>query len=175
MDPLRGPGDARASLGDPGQLAQTVHPGPGGVDDDLRPHRVHPVRQEVAHAHALDAPATAHHLLDLAVVDGPRARATGGEHVLEAEALRREKQIVEVVAGAAQVLGAEARLERQRGHGPEDPVALAVTTRSQAVVEHETDPDLDQAARRVAVDGDEEGQRPHEMRGEATQRLALGE
>ena len=52
---------------------------------------------------------------------------------------------------------------------------VAVPTRSQEVVEHEADPDLDQAAGRVAVDGDEEGQRPHEMRGEATQRLALGE
>jgi len=48
----------------------------------------------------------------------------GGERVLEAEALGKEQEVVEVVAGAAEVVGPDGGLEGQRVEGAEHAKAL---------------------------------------------------
>jgi len=101
--------------------------------------------------------------------------ATGRQHVLQAQPLGIEQEIVEVVAGAAQVLGSDARLQAQHIHRREHAIALARAARRQPVVEREADADLDEPARGVPVDRHQEGQRPHEVRRQPPQALALGE
>ena len=97
------------------------------------------------------------------------------EHVLQAQPLREEQQVVEVVAGAAQVLGPDARLQAERVDRLQHAIALAVPAGRQPVVEREADAHLDEAARGVAVDRHQERQRPHQVRGQSPERLALAQ
>ena len=98
---------------------------------------------------------------------------TGRQHVLQAEPLREDQQIVEVVAGASEVLGADRGLEAQRVDRGEHAVPLAVPTRREPVVEREADPHLDEAARRVTVDRHQERERPNQVRRQPIEGLAL--
>ena len=136
---------------------------------------MHPAGQEIAHAHAVDAAGAARDRLDLAVVVHACAVPGGGERVLEAEALGKEQQVVEVVAGAAQVVGADRGLEGQRVDRAQHARALPLAARRQEVVEPHADAHRDEPALGAAVDGDEEGQRAHEVRREALEGLLLAE
>ena len=99
--------------------------------------------------------------------------ADRGEQVLEAEALGEQEQVVEVVPDAAQVLGLDAGLERQRLHRTHQPVAVGGLARREEVVEREPDADHDEAARAAPVDRHQEGERADQMRREALEGLLL--
>ncbi len=137
--------------------------------------RLHLAREEIAHLHAVEPAGARDERLDLAVVEDAGAVARRREHVLEAEALREEQQIVEVVAGPAQVLRPHVRLHRERGLGPQHAVALAVLAGGEQVVEPHAEAHLDEAARGAAVHRHQEGQRAHQVRGEALERLLLAQ
>ena len=100
--------------------------GPAQLTTMRGAHRVHLAREEVAHLHAVEPAGARHERLDLAVVVDAGAVAGGREDVLQAEPLREEQEVVEVVAGAPQVLGPHVRLHRERGPGPQHAVALVV-------------------------------------------------
>jgi hypothetical protein len=132
--------------------------------------------QEVAHPHARHRPRRiAHHLHHLGVVEGARAVSAGREHVLQAQTLGIDEQVVEIVAGAAQTVRPDPRLERERIHGREHAIALPIASGGEPVVEGEPEAHLDQAARRFSIDRHEKGQRPHEVRREPAQPLALAQ
>ncbi len=133
VDALGRPQHALPRVPNAGQIPQPVHPGPGAVDDDGGADGVHPVGQEVAHAHAVDAAGPARDLFYLAVVVHAGAVAGGGERVFEAEPLGEEQQIVEVVARAAEVLRLDRRLEGERVHRADHAEALPLPARRQEV------------------------------------------
>jgi hypothetical protein len=72
---------------------------------------VHATRQEIAHPHAVDPSCPVGDRLHFAVVVHAGTVAGRGQRVLEAETLGKEQEIVEVVAGPAQVIGLDRRLE----------------------------------------------------------------
>ena len=176
VNALGPPQDAGPALRHAGELAELVHPRAGRVDDDPRAERRDAPGQEVARANAGDpALRVADDLGDLGVVEGPRAQPARRENVLEAEPLGIDEQIVEVVAGAAEVARPERRLERERVDRGQYAIALPVPARRQPVVELQSDAHLDEAARRLPVDRHQERQRPHEVGRQPAQRLALAE
>ena len=163
------------SAGEAGQLAQPVHPRPRAIDHDARADRRHLRREQVPDAHALDAVAAPHDLFDLTVVVGARAVADRGEDVLETEPLGEQQEVVRVVARAAQILGADARLERQRLDRAHHPVPIGHLAGREQVVEPHPDPHRDEPALGPGIDGDEERQRAHEVRRQALERLLLAQ
>src|SRR5262249_5096337 len=79
----------------------------------------------------------------------------------------------EVVAGPAQVVGADGRLEREGVHRLHHAKALAVAARGEEIVEPHPHPHGDEPALGATVHGHQEGQGTHEVRGEALQGLLL--
>src|SRR5262249_3734125 len=73
------------------------------------------------------------------VVKPPRAGPARGEDVLETEALGEERQVVEVVAGAAQITGPQHGFERERVDGGQHAIALAPPPGREPVVELQAD------------------------------------
>src|SRR5207245_11662352 len=88
-------------------------------------------------------------ILHLRVVERASVVPAGRQHVLQAKALREDEQIVDVVARAPEVLGADRGLEAQRVDRAEDAVPLAAPARREPVVEPQADPHLDEAPRGV--------------------------
>jgi hypothetical protein len=165
VDALRPPENLRASLGHTGRRAELVHPGSGRIDHDPRAQGRDLAGQQITRTNAGDRAALVpHDLGHLRVVERARAEAAGREDVLEAEALRKNQQVVEVVAGAAKVAGPQRRLERERVDRGQNPITLALATGREPVVELQADTDLDQAPRRIAIDRHQKRQRPYEMR-----------
>src|SRR5207249_4410296 len=120
---------------------------PGGVHDDPRPEPRDAAGDEVADTDpGRGAARRPDDLLHLGVVERACAVPAGREHVLQAEPLREDEQIVEVVAGTAEVLGADRGFEAQRVDRGKDAVPLTVPPRREPVVEREPDPHLDEAA-----------------------------
>src|SRR5256712_6234181 len=148
VDALRPPEDPRAALGHTRGGAELVHPRAGRVDHDARAQRRDATGEQVADADPDDrAFRVPDDLRDLAVVEGPRAQTAGRENVLEAEALGEDKQVVEIVAGAAEVARPDHRLKGERVDRGQHPISLASPPRRQPVVELQPDPDLDEAPR----------------------------
>src|SRR5262247_1638678 len=136
---------------------------------------MHAAGEEIAHPHAVDVPRPAGHRLDFAVVVHARAVPRRGERVLQAQALGEEEQIVDVVAGPAQVVGTDGRLESEGVHRLHHAKALAAAARGEEIVEPHSHPHGDEPALGATVHGHQEGQRTHEVRGEALQGLLLAE
>ena len=174
MDALGAAQQALPSLGHAGHGAHGIHPGARGIDQHARTEARRRARQQISGDDTDDrAAGVARDLFDLAVVERARAVAAGGQHVLEAQALGRQQQIVEVIARAAQIVGPQPGLEAERVDRRQHAVALAVAARREPVVQRQPDAYLDDTARGIPIDRHEERQRPHEMRGEAAQPLAL--
>ena len=176
MDALGASQDALAPVRDAGRRADLVDPGAGRVDDDARAERRDLAGQQVAHLDPSDGAArVAHDLLAVGVVERPRAVAARRQDVLEAQPLGVDQQVVEVVAGAPEVARPDRRLERERVDRWQHAVALAAAAGCQPVVELEPDADLDEAARGLAVDRHQKGQRPDQVRRQPAERLAFAE
>ena len=115
----------------PAAARSFVHAGSGRIDHDPRAQGRDLAGQQITRADAGDRAAfVPHDLGHLRVVERPRAEAAGREDVLEAEALRENQQVVEVVAGAAKVAGAHRRLERERVDRGQNPIALRACDRA---------------------------------------------
>ena len=159
----------------PGAGADAVHPGSGRVDEDP-PVELHDVpADQVPHAHRPAAVGALPELLGLRVVQRVRAGAPGREHVLQAEALRGEQEVVEVVPRAQEPLRAQRRLERARPGVVHRAVSGRPLARREEVVEPEPQAHLDQAARPVPVDRHQERQRADQLGRQPREGLSLAQ
>ena len=175
MHALGGPDDPLPAILDPRPRAHPVHPGPGGVDEHPPVEIDDVAADEIPHPHGPAAVGAALELLRLGVVDRVRARPARREHVLEAEALRGEQEVVEVVPRAQETLRPEGGLERAGPGGVHCPVARRPLARRQEVVEAEPEAHLDEAPRPAPVDGHQERQRTDQMGRQPRERLPLAQ
>src|SRR5262245_6365349 len=129
----------------------------------------------LSRAHAVDNVVAAHELLDLAVVERPRAVADRRQDVLEAEPFGEQQEVVGVVPRAAEILWADVRLERQCLDGAQHPVSVGDLAGGEQVVEPHPNPHRDEPALGSRIHRDEERERAHELRREALERPLLSQ
>ena len=152
---------------------QVVHPGARGVDDQRRAQRIGSATPQIADGHAGHAPGLDVHALGARPGAHVGAGLVCGENVLDHEALGKRRLGIVVARGAAQVTRLQ---QRQRGHGlrcGQHPVTRQRFARGQEIVEPHAGCDRQRPAASAAVDRDHQGQRPHQVRGDAQQGLTL--
>ena len=140
-----------------------VHPGPRSVHDDERAHRVRPVAQAVAHRRAAHAAVRLDELRRFGVARhqcaGPGGALHRGDHQSGVVGLR-----IVVQRGAAEFLLPQARLQPQHGLAAEPAMHADVAERGKQVVQPHPGAKLPGWHPGPAVDGEEEGERPHQVR-----------
>ena len=119
MDALGRPDDPLPAVLDAGAGAHPVYPRAGRVHDDTAGQADDVAVHQVTHPRGPPALRARLELLGQGVVEGVSAGAAGRQDVLQTQALRGQEEIVEVVAGAEEVVGADARLEAE-SLGPGD-------------------------------------------------------